>query len=56
MAKESAKRKALRARLEQIQATAQSYALNPKQTDAKTAANLAEEAAALALELMEEVA
>jgi hypothetical protein len=41
-------------RLEQIQATAQSYALNPKQADAKAAANLAEEAAGLALELLGE--
>jgi uncharacterized protein YciW len=41
-------------RLEQIQATAQSLALNPKQADAKAAANLAEEAAGLALELLQE--
>lgn len=54
MAKESAKRKAVRARLEQIQVLAQSYALNPKQADVKAAANLAEEAAGLALELLEE--
>jgi hypothetical protein len=40
------------ARLEEIQQLAQSYALNPKQADAKTAANLAEEAAGLALELL----
>jgi hypothetical protein len=49
------KQKAIGARLEQIQATAQSYALNPKQADAKSAANLAEEAAGLGLELLEEV-
>lgn len=50
----TAKQKRVRARLEQIQATAQSYALNPKQADAKAAANLAEEAAALGLELLDD--
>jgi hypothetical protein len=49
----AAKKKTLRARLEQIQTIAQGYALNPKQADAKTAANLAEEAAGLALELLD---
>ena len=49
----AAKQKALRLRLEQIQALAQSYALNPKQADAKASANLAEEAAGLALELLD---
>jgi hypothetical protein len=50
----SKKQTATRERLEKIQAEAQSYALNPKQADAKSAANLAEEAAGLALELLEE--
>jgi hypothetical protein len=50
----SKKQTATRERLEKIQAEAQSYALNPKQADPKTAANLAEEAAAIALELLEE--
>jgi hypothetical protein len=48
-----ANKKAVRARLEQIQELAQGYALNPKQADAKSAANLAEEAAGLALELLD---
>lgn len=47
------KQKAAIERLAQIQETAQGYALNPKQADAKTAANLAEEAASLALELLQ---
>jgi hypothetical protein len=50
----SAKQKRVRERLLQIQAQAQSYALNPKQADPKAAANLAEEAAGLALELLAE--
>jgi hypothetical protein len=51
----TAKQKRVKERLEQIKSTAVSYALNPKQADAKAAANLAEEAAGLALELLEEV-
>jgi len=51
----NAKAKRIGERLGQIQALAVSYALNPKQADAKAAANLAEEAAALGLELLEEV-
>lgn len=47
------KRKRIGKRLEQIQTLAQQYALNPKQADAKAAANLAEEAAGLGLELLE---
>jgi hypothetical protein len=39
--------------LEQIKDLAAAFAANPKQADAKTAANLAEEAAGLALELLE---
>jgi hypothetical protein len=46
------KEKAVRARLEQIQQAAQAAALNPK-ADAKASANLAEEAAGLALELLD---
>jgi hypothetical protein len=51
----TAKQKRVHARLEQMKVTAQGYALNPTQTDAKAAANLAEEAVGLALELLEEV-
>lgn len=51
----TAKQKRVQARLEQIRDQAVGYALNPKQTDAKAAANLAEEAAGLGLELLEEV-
>lgn len=51
----TAKQKRIRERLEQIKEQAVSYALNPKQADAQKAANLAEEAAALGLELLEEV-
>lgn len=50
----STKQKRGVARLEQIRELAQAFALNPKQADAKSAANLAEEAAGLALELLQE--
>ena len=49
----TAKQKRIAKRLEQIKDLAAAFAANPKQTDAKTAANLAEEAAGLALELLE---
>jgi hypothetical protein len=48
------KEKRIQARLEQIKEQAVAFALNPKQADAKTSANLAEEAAHLGLELLEE--
>lgn len=47
-------KQAVQKRLEQIKDTAVGYALNPKQVDAQKAAHLAEEAAALGLELLEE--
>ncbi len=49
----TAKEKKIKARLEQIKDTATAYAINPNQADAKASANLAEEAAGLALELLE---
>jgi hypothetical protein len=51
----TAKQKRVAERLEGIKAQAVAYALNPKQADAQAAANLAEEAAGLGLELLEEV-
>ncbi len=49
----TAKEKRIKGRLEEIKTTAAAYALNPSQADAKASANLAEEAAGLALELLE---
>ena len=49
----TANQKRILARLEQIKELAAAYAANPKQTDAKTSANLAEEAAGLGLQLLE---
>ncbi len=51
----TSKEKRIRDRLGQIQASAQSMILNAKQADPVKAANLAEEAAGLGLELLEEV-
>jgi hypothetical protein len=50
----TAKQKRVKARLEQIREAAASYVLNPGQADATAAANLAEEAAGLGLELLTE--
>ena len=50
----TANEKRIKARLEKIKDEASAYAANPKQTDAKTSANLAEEAAGLGLQLLQE--
>ena len=47
----SDKQQRIRERLDRIKNIAAGLAANPKQTDAQTAANLAEEAAGLGLEL-----
>jgi hypothetical protein len=49
----TANQKRIIERLEQIKDQASAYAANPKQTDAKVSANLAEEAAGLGLQLLE---
>jgi hypothetical protein len=51
---DTAKQKRIRKRLEQIKDEAVSYALNPKQTDPVAAVGLAEEAAGLGLEALQE--
>lgn len=51
----TAKQKRVQARLQQIKDQAAGLAVNPKQADPLVSAQLAEEAAGLGLELLEEV-